>query len=251
MQALATASTAFKQAAWSATRQPTDVKVTRACAAVRAAIQEPFSKSEVARNASLFNPRRWPHGWREKPPVDEYDGWSRGNTSHQYYSKVQVDPSAETARSDLPHDTVARRMSALLPQTNDDGSAPHRPIDRLLGLGRAASRRRSNLMSKAASWDPLGALLLPSSGTQPGDLWDDADRRPADVEMARVVTRCRTLMKAPCRQVSSRCHQQERETRNGLEALHRPTCHHITTEGGCERSNVRTFLDGPFHVTDG
>jgi hypothetical protein len=142
-------------------------------------------------------------------------------------------------------------MSALLPQTNDDGSAPHRPIDRLLGLGSAAARRRSNLMSKAASWDPLGALLLPSSGTQPGDLRDDPDRRPADVEMARVVTRCRTLMKAPGRQVSSRCHLQERETRNGLEELHRPTCHHITTEGGCERSHVRTFLDGPFHVTDG
>lgn len=52
-------------------------------------------------------------------------------------------------------------------------------------------------MSKATSWDPLGALLVPSSGTHPGDLRDDANWRPSDVEMAAVLPLCRTLGRAP------------------------------------------------------
>jgi len=52
-------------------------------------------------------------------------------------------------------------------------------------------------MSKATSWDPLEALLVPSSGTNPGDLRDDADRRLADVGMAAVLPLCRALRKTP------------------------------------------------------
>jgi hypothetical protein len=48
-----------------------------------------------------------------------------GLSRDQHYSKVQVDPFAEPARSDPPHDTVSRRMSALSQQTKDDGSTPH------------------------------------------------------------------------------------------------------------------------------
>jgi hypothetical protein len=42
-----------------------------------------------------------------------------------------------------------------------------------------------------------------------------------------------------------------RETNNGLEELHRPTCNHIATAGRRERPHVRTFIDGSLHVTDG
>ena len=43
----------------------------------------------------------------------------------------------------------------------------------------------------------------------------------------------------------------KRETNNDLEELRRPTCNHITTEGRRKRPDVRTFIDGSLHVTDG
>ena len=52
-------------------------------------------------------------------------------------------------------------------------------------------------MSKATSWDPLEALLVPSFGTNSGGLRDDAARRPDGVEMAAVLPLCLALMRAP------------------------------------------------------
>jgi hypothetical protein len=42
-----------------------------------------------------------------------------------------------------------------------------------------------------------------------------------------------------------------REANNGLDEFHRPTCNHIATKGHRERPDVRAFIDGSPHVTDG